>query len=151
VEFSNSLHKKYSGLNKFELEIARTLDRTQRIWCRNSEGVGYFIPLLDRGSTATFWPDFLVWIDRTVFAIDTKGDHLLAEDSRRKLFEIDSTGEKPRIVLRLISQGEWNVSPSGQVGKHGSGGFTVWRWASGQLKAVICEDAKSAVNTSLVH
>ena len=77
VSFTNALHSKYSGLNCFELDIARALDRTQRVWCRNPESSGYFIPLLDRGSTATYWPDFLVWIDRTVVVIDTKGKHLL--------------------------------------------------------------------------
>ncbi|MEH3116379.1 MAG: hypothetical protein PGN25_01840 [Methylorubrum populi] len=54
VTFANALHGHYSGLNNLELDIARALDRTQRVWCRNPEGSGYFIPLLDRGSTATF-------------------------------------------------------------------------------------------------
>jgi type III restriction enzyme len=149
VNFSNALHSAYSGLNTFELAIARTLDRTQRVWCRNPEGSGYFIPLLDRGSTATFWPDFLVWVDRTVVAIDTKGDHLISEDSRRKLFDIEGTGDRARIALRLITEGQWNVAPSGQVGKHGEDGYTVWRWASGRLHAIKCEDARSAVDAAL--
>ena len=149
VEFSNSLHSRYSGLNKFELEIARAIDKTQRVWCRNPTGSGYFIPLLDRGSTATFWPDFLIWVDRTVVAVDTKGDHLISEDARRKLFDIDSTGERPRIVLRLVTEGRWNVSASGQLGKSGNDGFTVWRWASGKLNAVHCQDGKSALDAVL--
>ena len=132
-----------------ELDIARALDRTQRVWCRNPEGSGYFIPLLDRGSTATFWPDFLVWIDRTVVAIDTKGDHLLSEDSRRKLFDIDSTGERARIALRLISAGQWNIAQTGQIGKHGADGYTVWRWGSGRLQALGTDDARMAVETAL--
>lgn len=149
VPFANALHRQYSGLNNLELDIARALDRTQRVWCRNQEGSGYFIPLLDRGSTATFWPDFLVWVDKTVVAIDTKGDHLLSEDSRRKLFDIDSTGEKARIALRLISAGHWNIAASGQIGKHGSGGYTVWRWGSGRLQAIGVDDTKTAVETAL--
>jgi type III restriction enzyme len=149
IEFRNALHGKYSGLNNFEAEIAKAIDRTQRVWCRNPEGSGYFIPLLDRGSTATFWPDFLMWIDRTVVAIDTKGDHLLSEDSRRKLFDIDSTGSRARILLRLISEGEWHVAPGGQIGKRRSNGYTVWLWASGQLKGVFCEDSNSAVETAI--
>lgn len=149
VEFTNALHSKYSGLNGFELDIARALDRTQRLWCRNPEGSGYFVPLLDRGSTATFWPDFLVWVDRVVVAIDTKGDHLISEDSRRKLFDIDSTGDRPRIVLRLITKGRWNIAASGQVGKNGEDGYTVWRWASGRLNASHCDDSKAAVSAAL--
>ena len=149
VTFANALHGHYSGLNNLELDIARALDRTQRVWCRNPEGSGYFIPLLDRGSTATFWPDFLVWIDRTVVAIDTKGDHLLSEDSRRKLFDIDSTGERARIALRLISAGQWNIAQTGQIGKHGADGYTVWRWGSGRLQALGTDDARMAVETAL--
>lgn len=149
VTFANALHGHYSGLNNLELDIARALDRTQRVWSRNPEGSGYFIPLLDRGSTATFWPDFLIWIDRTVVAIDTKGNHLLSEDSRRKLFDIDSTGERARIALRLISAGQWNIAQTGQIGKHGADGYTVWRWGSGRLQALGTDDAKMAVETAL--
>ena len=86
-------------------------------------------------------------IDRTVIAIDTKGKHLLPEDSRRKLFDIDSTGEQSRILLRMISEGQWHVSPSGQVGQHGSVGYTVWSWANGRLNAALCQDAKDAVDS----
>lgn len=149
VEFSNALHAHYSGLNGLELDIARAIDRTQRVWCRNPEGSGYFIPLLDRGSTATFWPDFLVWIDKTVVAIDTKGDHLISEDSRRKLFEITGTGERTKIVLRLITEGRWSIAASGQLGKHGADGYTVWRWASGRLTSTFCDDSKVAIETAL--
>lgn len=149
VAFTNAVHPKYSGLNTFERTIAQALDRTQRIWCRNQEGSGYFIPLLDRGSTATFWPDFLVWIDRTVVAIDTKGDHLLNEDARRKLFEIDGTGERARIVLRLISEGQWHVAPGGQLGKRGDDGYTVWRWSNGRLNAIHCAGEREAVDAAL--
>jgi type III restriction enzyme len=151
VAFTNALHAKYSGLNRFELDIARAIDRSQRVWCLNPESSGYFIPLLDRGSSATFWPDFLVWIDRMVVAIDTKGKHLLAEDSRRKLFEIDGTGERSRIVLRMISEGKWHLAPGGQVGKHGPSGYTVWSWANGRLNAALCADEKEAVQAALAQ
>lgn len=149
VSFSNALHARYSGLNRFELEIAHAIDRTQRVWCRNPENAGYFIPLLDRGSSSTFWPDFLVWIDRTVFALDTKGKHLLPEDSRRKLFEIEGTTGRSRIHLRMISEGQWHVSATGQLGEHGPNGYTVWSWANGRLAATLCPDIKEAVETAL--
>jgi type III restriction enzyme len=147
--FSNALHSQYSGLNRFELIIAQALDRTQRVWCRNQEGSGYFIPLLDRGSTATFWPDFLVWIDRVVVAIDTKGDHLLSEDARRKLFDIDGTGGRARIVVRLVSEGQWHIAQSGQIGKRGEDGYTVWRWINGRLSPALCPGQKEAVECAL--
>ena len=151
VPFNNALHAHYSGLNDLEIDIARAIDRTQRVWCRNPEGSGYFIPLLDRGSTATFWPDFLVWVDRTVVAIDSKGDHLISEDSRRKLFDIEGTGERARIVLCLITAGRWSVAPSGQLGKHGGDGYTVWRWSAGRLNAIYCRDTKTAMDAALAR
>ncbi|NBJ09329.1 DEAD/DEAH box helicase family protein [Microvirga arsenatis] len=149
VTFNNALHPRYSGLNDFELDIARALDRTQRVWCRNPENGGYFIPLLDRGSTGTFWPDFLVWLDRMVVAIDTKGHHLISEDARRKLFDIDSTGDRPRIQVRLITEGRWNIASSGQIGSSGREGYTVWRWVSGRLGTTHVPDTKTAVETAL--
>jgi len=149
--FSNALHPRYSGLNKLETKIAHAIDRTQRLWCRNPEQSGYFIPLLDRGATATFWPDFLVWVGQTVVAIDTKGPHLLAEDSGRKLFSIDATGDKQRLLLRLISEGQGTVAPGGQIGTHSGSGFTVWHWASGKVQTVHCPDAKTAVEAALSH
>lgn len=149
--FSNALHPRYSGLNKLESKIAHAIDKTQRLWCRNPEHSGYFIPLLDRGSTATFWPDFLVWVGQTVVAIDTKGPHLLAEDSGRKLFSIDATGEKVRLVLRLISEGQGTIAPGGQIGTHSGSGFTVWHWSSGKVQTIHCPDAKTAVEAALTH
>jgi type III restriction enzyme len=149
VPFSNAIHSRYSGLNKFELAIAKTIDRTQRVWCRNPENSGYFIPLLDRGSTTTFYPDFLVWVDRSVVAIDTKGDHLLNEDARRKLFDIHRTGERSRLVLRIISEGNWNIASSGQLGKKGPDGYTVWRWRNGKLSGAHCKSEKAAVEVAL--
>lgn len=149
--FSNALHPQYSGLNKLEEKVAQAIDKTQRVWCRNPEQSGYFIPLLDRGPTATFWPDFLVWVGQTVVAIDTKGPHLIAEDSGRKLFTIDSTGDKPKLVLRLISEGQGTVSPGGQIGSHSGPGFTVWHWALGKVQTIHCPDAKSAVEAALSH
>jgi type III restriction enzyme len=149
VPFSNAIHSRYSGQNKFELAIAKTIDRTQRVWCRNPENSGYFIPLLDCGSTTTFYPDFLVWVERSVVAIDTKGDHLLNEDARRKLFDIHSTGERTRLALRIISEGYWNIASSGQLGKKGPDGYTVWRWRNGKLSGAHCKSEKAAVEVAL--
>ncbi|GGK49007.1 DEAD/DEAH box helicase family protein [Salinarimonas ramus] len=149
VSFTNALHGRYSGLNpSLELPIARALDRTQRVWARNPEGSGYFIPLLDRGSTGTFWPDFLVWVDSKVVALETKGRHLLPEEARRKVLDIRSTGDCPRLVLRMISEGRWSVAPSGQTAQHGKDGFTVWKW-TGSLNQVHYPDAATTVAAAL--
>ncbi len=84
-------------------------------------------------------------------AIDSKGDHLISEDSRRKLFDIEGTGERARIVLCLITAGRWSVAPSGQLGKHGGDGYTVWRWSAGRLNAIYCRDTKTAMDAALAR
>ncbi|WP_156143001.1 hypothetical protein [Sphingomonas sp. Ant H11] len=149
VEFTKALHRTYSGLNPLELRFARALDRTQRVWARNPRNSGFYIPLLDMSSSSTYWPDFLVWIDKAVVAIDTKGDHLLTEASVGKLFDIDTLGEPAKVVLRLISEGESEALPSGQINKVGKLGFTVWSWKNGRLLGIHAPDEKAAVKLAL--
>ena len=74
VRFRNALHEGYSDLNPtLEKPFADALDKTRRVWCRNPSAGGFSIPLLDHGNTQTFRPDFLVWVDNFVIAIDPKG------------------------------------------------------------------------------
>ena len=149
VEFGKALHGLYSGLNPLELRFARALDRTQRVWARNPRNSGFHIPLLDMASSSTYWPDFLVWVDKAVVAIDTKGDHLLAEASVGKLFDIDTLGEPAKVVLRLISEGESEALPSGQINRIGKHGFTVWSWKNGRLRGIHADDDRAAVRLAL--
>ncbi len=145
-EFKRSLHSRYSGLNPLEVKFARALDRTQRVWARNPVGSGYSLPLLHEGKA--YWPDFLVWVDRTVIVLDTKGDHLLVEASASKLFEIKGVESGKRIVLRLISEGHVEIS-GGTIRKRAKVGFTVWSWKSGRLHSTYCETEKEAVDACL--
>jgi type III restriction enzyme len=117
VRFRNALHEGYSDLNIFERTFAEGLDRTRRVWCRNPSQGGFSIPLLDRGSTRSFRPDFLVWVDNYVIAIDPKGDHLINEDAGRKVFSINKMEEGPELVIRLVTEGRWQSSPTGLFGK----------------------------------
>jgi type III restriction enzyme len=55
--FNHALHEAYT-LNELEKKFAHALDKTKKTWCRNPSTGGYGIPLLDRGSTSTFNPDF---------------------------------------------------------------------------------------------
>jgi type III restriction enzyme len=149
-DFTYALHGRYSGLNDLELPIARAIDRTQRVWCRNPDSSGYYIPLLDRGATGVFYPDFLVWLDRTVVAIETKGKHLFSDDARRKLFDIGSTGERSRLQLRMITKGGTKTGPTGQpVPDETKAGYTMWRWQNGSLRSIQESDAKAAVDLAL--
>lgn len=145
-EFKRSLHSKYSGLNELEKKFARALDRTKRVWARNSVGSGYSLPLLHEGKA--YWPDFLVWVDKSVLIIDTKGDHLLVEAAASKLFEIDGSEAGKRIALKLVSEGHVEIS-NGTVKKKSKLGFTVWAWKNGRLQPTHCSTEKEAVEVAL--
>ena len=75
--FKNALHEGYSDLNPLEISFATALDATGLMWCRNPSRSGYAIPLVSVGSNSNFYPDFLVWKGKDVFALDTTGGHLL--------------------------------------------------------------------------
>ena len=86
--FKYSVHEKYSDFNNFELDFAKEIDKYKKTWFRNPKQGCFEIPLLDKGGTNTFNPDFIIWDKRKIFAIDTKGDHLIAGDAPRKLFSV---------------------------------------------------------------
>ena len=145
LRFKHAVHEAYSGLNKLEEEFARALDKTKKVWCRNPPQGGYEIPLLDRGNTRTFNPDFLVWADKKhIVVIDTKGDHLIVEDAGRKLFHIDAVAPGPKVSIRLVTDGHWNVM-NGQPSKEkGKSGYTVWSLKQGKLHPAPCRNAAAA-------
>lgn len=149
-KFNNAIHEGYSGLNGFELDFARALDKTKRVWCRNPSQGAYGIPLLDHGSTRTFNPDFLVWTERDkyVVAIDTKGDHLIVQDAARKLFHIEKIGDGPELVIRLVTEGKWFAN-HGEIGKTEGVGYTVWSLKQGKLHTEYCANAAQAVEACL--
>ena len=146
VSFSNAIHAEYSGLNKFEKAFALALDKTRKIWCRNPSQGAYGIPLLDSGNTRTFNPDFLVWTKDNVFAIDTKGDHLIVEDASRKLFLIDQVEPGPKLLIRLVTEGKWDSNFSKASG---STGYTVWTLKQGKVHPTHCKDEGETVQTCL--
>lgn len=124
ITFANSLHPAYSGLNKsLEIPFAEQLDKLRVQWCRNPSRSGFGIPLLSPGQSKSFYPDFLAWKGRHVFAVDTTGEHLLEDKLGRKLLAIDPHSKaKVRLVVRLVSAGRWNPQPQRESGE----GFTVW-------------------------
>jgi len=150
VHFKNAIHRGYSDLNNDECAFAEALDKTKRVWCRNPSKGGFSIPLLDHGNTKTFSPDFLVWLDKLVFALDTKGDHLITEDAGRKLFDIEPVEDGLLLVVRLITKGEWTIAPTGEFSKKsGSIGHTVWRLRNGRVHPTHCETIGDAVEACL--
>jgi type III restriction enzyme len=150
VRFRNALHEGYSDLNIFERTFAEALDRTRRVWCRNPSQGGFSIPLLDRGSTRSFRPDFLVWVDNYVIAIDPKGDDLFNEDAGRKVFSIDKMEEAPELVIRLVTEGGRQSSPTGLFGKiSGTDGYTVWMLGQGRPHGIHCPNVSAAFDVCL--
>lgn len=127
--FKYSVHEKYSDFNNFELEFANEIDKQKKYWFRNPKQGCFEIPLLDKGGTNNFNPDFIVWDKKRIFAIDTKGDHLIAGDAPRKLFSIQKYGSGPDLEIRLITQGEW----SNEIKKIDKKGYTVWKLKNGKI------------------
>lgn len=147
-KFGHALHGAYSGLNKtLELPFAAALDKQRVVWCRNPARSGYPIPLLTPGQSRTFYPDFLAWKGKNVFALETKGEHILEGELGRKLLAIEPHAKsKVTLGLRLISRGKWDNGPQRMSGE----GFTVWTLGhANALKPIHCETAQDAVKASL--
>ena len=150
VRFNNAIHEGYSDLNELEKEFAHALDKTKKPWCRNPSQGGYEIPLLDRGNTQAFNPDFIIWSDKQhIFVIDTKGDHLIVEDSGRKLFHIDVVGSGPKVLIRLVTEGQWGVVSGIPNKERGKTGYTVWSLKQGKLYPTLCKDVVEAAYACL--
>ena len=133
VRFNNALHQGYSDLNPDEEDIAKAIDATGYVWARNPSAGGFAIPLLDRGRTRNFYPDFLVWMDDTVFAIDPKGEPYLATDAGRKLLSISDDAGQKRVVVRLVTRGKWNTDTLRAISQQG---YTVWTLTNtGKIRA----------------
>ena len=145
-EFNNSVHLRYSDFNNFELEFAKELDKVGYKWLRNPQSGFFSIPLLDGKETENFNPDFVVWTDKALFALDTKGTHLIQTDSQRKLFFVENVcGEGPKLEVRLISEFKYN--DKGEIVE--KSGYTVWKVKQGKINTVHCDTLKETVNNCL--
>jgi len=123
VPYANAIHEGYDGLNALERTFADALDQEGHPWFRNPSRSGYAIPLISLGTTANFYPDFIIWRDGAVIAVDTKGGHLLQDAATRKLLRIEPPhGMNERLIVRFVSEGRWTPEAR-QTAKEG---FTVW-------------------------
>lgn len=143
--FKNALHEGYDGLNDFERAFAHALDDTGLTWARNRSQTGYKIPLVTLGSTVWFFPDFLVWSGDKVICVDTKGDHLVEADARRKLLSIQPhKNMSTTIEVKFVTQGTWKTDGS----RDSKDGFSVLALSSGQaLQSLPYEDLESVVKS----
>lgn len=145
--FTNSAHDGYSDLNGPELDVAREIDATGFQWTRNPANGGYSIPLLEKGESRSFYPDFLVWKDDKVFALDPKGGFLLQTEAGRKLLAIRDENGQQRVLVRFITEGTWSSDTMKQTSKIG---FAVWRMTTtGQIRCTNHSTIKDAVLKSL--
>jgi type III restriction enzyme len=143
--FKNALHEGYDGLNDLERRFARALDETGLPWARNRSQTGYKIPLVSLGQTVWFFPDFLIWAGEKVICVDTKGEHIVEGDARRKLLAIKPHKKVPTTVgVKFVTAGTWK--PDGTP--DGKDGFSVWELGSGRdLRALPHVDLESLVKT----
>lgn len=146
--YTNSLHPGYDALNGLERAFAAELDKAGLPWVRNPARSGYGIPLITPGTTSTFYPDFLVWKDDAVVAIDTTGGHLLPDKTVRKLLTIHTGNAVSRVIIKFVSEGRWQASLP-PVREHGEG-YTVWELSPNQeRRAVHVDDMSAAVDRAL--
>jgi type III restriction enzyme len=145
--FVNALHEGYSGLNGLERIFARALDRLGLTWCRNPSRSGYAVPLISIGTTRNFYPDFLIWKDADVIAVDTTGGHLLHKKTGRKLLSvIPPKNETGKLIIRFVSEGSYNAD----IERQDKAGYTVWGLKQdGDLRATVVESADDAVERAV--
>lgn len=145
--FANSGHDGYSDLNTVELEFAQAIDSLNVKWVRNPSNGGFSIPLLEKGHSRRFFPDFIIWKDDKIYALDPKGDHLILKDAGHKLMNIRDERGRQRVIVRLITEGRWSHEP---IKKLASGGYSVWRiTGAGHLRCVHLKTSVEAVTKCL--
>lgn len=121
--FKHSVHPFYDGLNPFEVEFAEALDETGLDWFRNPPRTGYGIPLVSMGPTQNFFPDFVIWTDKSVLLVDTKGEHLINEAVARKLLNIQRPeNATTSLQVHFVSKGRWRKD----VVRESPAGYSLW-------------------------
>jgi type III restriction enzyme len=107
--FDHSAHPYYDAkafVSTEEGEMAKALDKLPYTWARNKDRLDYGIPLPQKSaSSATFYPDFLWWVNGSVWAIDPTGKHLLDEKIRSKLLTVPEP-----LRIALVTRGKRDES-----------------------------------------
>lgn len=140
--YKNSIHPEYNGLNPFEVKVANAIDSTGLQWCRNPAGKsGYGIPIPVLGAaTVMFYPDFLLWTDKAIWAIEPKGEHLYEGAVGLKLMDTSAIKklDKP-LNIAFVLDGSHNLDKQGHLVKEPRKGkecFTLVRKTSTGPKAI---------------
>lgn len=132
-QFKNALHSEYNGMNSFEVKVAEALDTLGLDWCRNASRTGYGIPIPEIGEgTTTFYPDFLLWTNKCLWAIDPKGPHLMTDAIRTKLLGVSDVDGLPlKIRVGFVVEGQWVKGVDDRLHCDQQGGCTLITRKSG--------------------
>lgn len=147
--YVHAVHEEYNGLNPFEVQVAAALDTLGYAWCRNPQQSGYKIPIAELGADVhNFYPDFLLWTEKEVWAIDPKGTHLKEAAAQQKLFDVSDAGGAKPVRVTLIVQGNWTVSKDGSWNSSNKkDGFTLARRISGNVKTQLFTNLNALVKS----
>lgn len=82
-----------------------------------------------------------------MLCVDTKGEHLIEADARRKLLSVQPHKNVPTTIeVKFVTPGKWKTDGTPDSGD----GYSVWSLGSGQsLLALPHEDLESVVKTFL--
>jgi hypothetical protein len=146
-KFINALHEEYNGMNPFEVKLAEALDTLGLDWCRNPSNTGYGIPIPEVGEgTANFYPDFLLWSPKCLWAIDPKGAHLLNDAIRNKLMGVSDVDDLPlKIRVAFVVEGKWELGNDNRPQPRGKDGCTLIFKANTGVKAKYFDSPKLLV------
>ena len=100
-----------------ELEVAKSLDRhTKYVWVRNKDRLDYGIALpVKSGSSSTFYPDFLWWVKKTVWAI-----YLTRELHSQRKDSDEAFVLSPPLKVALLTRGKLNANYSSKAEEGGA-------------------------------
>lgn len=126
-QYTNALHREYNGMNAFEVQIANALDTLSSPWCRNPSKTGYGIPIPEIGQgTTNFYPDFLLWTSKSLWAIDPKGAHLVNDAIYNKIIGVSDVDDLPlKIRVAFILEGEYKLGMNQRPQQMGKLGCTL--------------------------
>ncbi|HHT0268120.1 TPA: DEAD/DEAH box helicase family protein [Klebsiella pneumoniae] len=150
--FKNALHSEYNGLNKFELEIAESIDSLGVDWCRNPSKTGYNIPIPEIGQgTSNFFPDFLLWGKNQVWALDPKGSHLINDAIFLKLMAVSDINDKRlRLKVGFVLEGEYMLGINNRPQLQSKNGCTLIYKKNSSIRAKSYPTSKELIKDLLV-
>jgi type III restriction enzyme len=154
--YNHAVHPAYNGMNPFEVAVASALDSLGKVWCRNPVEGGYKIPIPYLGAESIwFYPDFLLWTDKEIWAIDPKGNHLYTAAVQSKLLDLTmkdrtkKSGKTPPIRVALLLKGKYTRDQELRWIREDTQGHTLIRKVGVEIK-VKTSDSLNALVKSLV-